>query len=115
VVSLLTAFQVNADQGVKAKDSNELIDAAKDTLQCMMAAQHVGRVTVEDIYRWSRRLMAAEIQAGKPNATADHLQRMDNLHKKTAALHNTGAAGAPTEALAATNFYFLEAQALNAK
>src|SRR5262245_2034466 len=109
VVALLTGFQVNADQSGKDQNANEMVEAAKNALKATMAANEAGRATIEDIYQWSRRLMAAEQRAGKANAAADHLERMDQLHQKTAALYRTGSRGGSEEKFYGSKFYLLEA------
>ncbi len=68
---------------------------------------------VEDIYLWSRRLMEAEEQDGAGNAAvADHVERMRNLHKKVAALRQTGTKGGSERDFYATAYYLVEAESL---
>jgi hypothetical protein len=109
-----TGLQLGAEQAPKPDNSAELVQAAKDTLTATMAASLAGRATIEDVYQWSRRLMAAEQLAGKASASADHLQRMDNLHQQAEALYQAKAKGSSVNKAHASRFYFLEAQAMNA-
>lgn len=113
--ALLMAFRINADQIRKPQNAPEMVETAKNALRSTMAAQLAGRATIEDIYQWSRRLMDAELVAGTATASADHLERMDTLHKKVEALYKTASKGGSEDKYHASKFYLLEAQAMAAK
>ena len=106
-------LQSGADQDRKPHNAPEMVETAKSALRSTMAAQLAGRATIEDIYQWSRRLMNAEQLAGIASASADHLERMDTLHKKVEALYKTASKGGSEDKYYASKFYLLEAQAMN--
>ena len=107
-------LQSGADEARKPDNAAELVDAAKNTLPATIAANIAGQATIEDVYQWSRHLMEAEQAAGKAGASADHLQRMENLYQSAEALYQANAKGATVNKALASKFYFLEAQAMNA-
>jgi hypothetical protein len=114
--ALLTRYQAYADIGGKPDDAAaEMVAAAENALRATMAANEAGRATIEDIYQWSLRLMNAEKGAGKADAAADHLKRMDNLHQKADLLYQAKAKGSSVNKVYATQFYFLEAKAMAEK
>lgn len=72
-----------------------------------------GGITPEDLYRWSRRWLEAQldltgIKEERVAALRDHLKRMQELEKKTAALAQTGQ-GSTADA-SAGKFYRLQAE-----
>ncbi len=91
--------------------------AAQSAYQATYATYLADRAEVEGIYRWSRRVKEAELAAGKGKAAEDHLQRMQQLHQRVAALFKAGAAGASAIDLHATEYYVAKAKlaAENAK
>ena len=71
-----------AEEGI-VRAPQTLAEAAEGAYKATEASFHAGRRSVEDIYRWSKRLMEAQLADGKhPNARAEHLARMAQLHKK---------------------------------
>lgn len=89
-----------------------LADAAEHAYQATEASYNAGRYSAEDLYRWSKRLMEAQQADGKhPNARAEHLARMAQLHKKATALYHTASKGGDEATYYATMFYLLEAGA----
>jgi hypothetical protein len=108
-------LQLGAEQSLKLENAAAMVEAAKGALRSTMAAHEAGRATIEDIYQWSRRLMAAEQLAGKAGAGAAHFERMGTLHEKAAALYKKGAKGGSEEKFYASKFYLLEAQANDTK
>lgn len=101
-----------AEQG-DAGEPTTLADVADRAYKAAVASHDAGRGTVEDIYRWSRRLMEAQQADGKhPNAKAEHLARMVELHGRVGALHRAAVArGGSEENYYATKSYALEAEA----
>ena len=97
-------------QSAPAAANSKLLDAAKATLKAMQADYEVGRATVEDIYRWSKRVMEAEQQAGVEQAAKDHLARMRELHDGTVAKRERGREGGEARNYQATAYYLAEAQ-----
>jgi hypothetical protein len=69
-----------------------------------------GRTTVEIVYQWSVRLLAAELDAGKQpkQVLADHVTRMKDLEAEAIKARDAGAA-TPDEAEGAT-YFRLEAE-----
>jgi hypothetical protein len=93
-----------------------LAEAAEGAYKATSASYEAGRYTVEDVYRWSKRLMEAQQADGKhPNARAEHLARMAQLHKKVSALYFHASKGGDEASYYATMFYVLEAGADKSK
>jgi hypothetical protein len=89
-----------------------LAEAAEGAYKNTATSYEAGRYTVEDVYRWSKRLMKAQQADGKhPNAKAEHLARMTQLHEKVSALYFTASKGGDGASYYATMFYALEADA----
>jgi hypothetical protein len=100
-----------AEEGIVAPPKT-LAEAAEGAYQNTAASYEAGRHTVEDMYRWSKRLMKAQQADGKhPNAKAEYLARMAQLHKKVNALYFTASKGGDGASYYATMFYVLEAGA----
>jgi hypothetical protein len=110
--ALVISSHVYADSGNRPRRDSELADAARETYKCTDAEYQAGNATVEDLYRWSLRLMRAEQKDGVATAAADHAARMKALHDKIAALHAVGAIGASSKDFNATKFYHLEAESI---
>src|SRR4051812_15880141 len=82
-----------AQEGIVGKPTT-LAEAAEGAYKATSASYEAGRYTVEDMYRWSKRLMEAQQADGKrPNAKVEHLARMAQLHQKVSALYTTGSHG----------------------
>jgi hypothetical protein len=93
-----------------------LAEAAEGAYKATAASYEAGRYTVEDMYRWSKRLMESQQANGKhPTAKAEHLARMAQLHQKVSALYATGSHGGDEPSYYATMFYALEAGADKSK
>jgi hypothetical protein len=91
------------------------VDAAASALRATEAAEAAGQASNEEIYAWSVRLRASEIQAARDNNTAlkastDHLERMRNLHARVKALHGAGSKGGEETKFQASKFYVAEAE-----
>jgi hypothetical protein len=102
------------DSGAEDAKS-KLVEAAKQTYMSIAAEYQFGQASVEDMYQWSRRLMEAEINSGdgrRLKAQTDHIDRMNELHKKVAALRANGVKGGSTPDYYATMYYLLEAESL---
>jgi membrane-bound lytic murein transglycosylase len=100
-----------AEQG-NASAPKSLAEAAESAYKATVASYEAGKGTVEDIYRWSRRLMEAQQAEGKnPEAKAAHLARMNKLQQKVEARYMTGSVAGEASAYYATKFYVLEAEA----
>jgi hypothetical protein len=117
VVGLLTCLgwlcisPAPAEENTVGKPTT-LAEAAEGAYKATAASYEAGRYTVEDMYRWSKRLMEAQQADGKhPNAKAEHLARMAQLHQKVSALYATGSHGGDEPSYYATMFYVLEARA----
>jgi hypothetical protein len=92
-----------------------LEEAAWSAYKSTDAAYQADRADVEDLYRWSVRVRNAELAAGRPKAAEGHFERMSELHKKIAALHNFGAAGGSSVRFYASKYFMLKAQSGIAK
>jgi hypothetical protein len=90
-----------------------VVDAAKGAFDAEITHYQTGKGSVEAIYRWSRRLMKAEVEAAKEEplqrkAIQQHTARMLDLHRRVDALHTAGAAGGE-EAVHHASVYYLAA------
>ena len=100
-----------AEEGIVAPPKT-LAGAAEGAYKATAASYEAGRYTVEDVYRWSKRLMEAQQADGKHfNARTEHLARMAQLHQKVSALYFTASKGGDGASYYATMFYVLEAGA----
>jgi hypothetical protein len=96
----------NADPAEAKANYDRIVQAAKETLVSMEGGDTTDWAEPEDIYRWSRRLMLAEVKANSnPNAKLDHVARIGELYDRIVARHKVGGA-TRREFLAAT--YYLE-------
>jgi hypothetical protein len=82
--------------------------AARNALKAARALYEVGKVTLDDVYLWSRRVVESDKFA--PQAVAEHLALMRELHARAVALGKAGAAGGDPLTLHATAFYVAEAE-----
>lgn len=115
LVCLFNCFS-QAQEGKVIKPTSALAQAANEAYKSSLAAYLDGHATCEDIYQWSRRIMDAELSSGTPNsAVADHLARMKDLHEIVTAKLKQGSADTSKAAIDATNFYLLEAAAMQAR
>jgi hypothetical protein len=115
VIAGLSALPSRADvepQG-KAKMANpNMVLAARKAKEAALAMHDVGRASLEDVYRWSRRVIEADNFA--PQSVADHLALMRNLHARADAMNKAGAPGGEELWLHATAYYVAEAENLAA-
>jgi hypothetical protein len=94
------------DQGGKV--NQKMVAAAKESMKTTQAIYEVGRASAEDVYRWSRRVVAAE--QFSPEAVKAHLALMRGLHARAAAQRRVGAEGGEEHILHATEYYVAEAE-----
>src|SRR5688572_26179582 len=87
---------------VDTKPDSKLAAAADEALKSTMAEYEMGKRNVEDIYRWSRRLMEARLAVGDVGARRDHITRMNDLHRRVDARFKVGAPSASAHDVAAT-------------
>jgi hypothetical protein len=98
----------NAEQPAAA---SKLAQSAKAALEAATTMYAVGQADAEDVYRWSRRLVDAELQAGAGRKAAlQHVARMRQLNVRVEALHRAGVEGGEELRLHATAYYVEEAQ-----
>ena len=65
---------------------SKVVDSAKLALDAYETMYQVGQATAEDVYRWSLRLMEAELLANSTNdaPAQNHRDRMLKLHRQVA-------------------------------
>lgn len=95
--------------------AQKMVDEALAAFEANQAAYDAETVTMDRLYDWSLRWMrAAQIAAvnDEQNTAAiqSHLNRMQNLQKKIAALYNLGTRGGEAKEMRAANFYVAEAE-----
>jgi hypothetical protein len=105
------------DRKAHFKAAKAMLAAAKKTSDLTTEEYAFGRVTLTDVYAWSRRLLDAERNIAKTkqadiDAFAGHWQRMKRLHGKVAALFQAAVRGGEAQKLHATEFYVAEAELL---
>jgi hypothetical protein len=110
VLTSLAASQLLADKGAAKPIKSPLTEAAWEAYKCTSADSVVGKAGVEDLYRWSKRVMECESVDGFRTATADHAARMREMHAKYDMLAKAGRPPGSAFALAATEFYLIEAE-----
>lgn len=95
-----------------AEPQTELEKAAKQAYLATVVAFENDVATLDDIYRWSRRLMKVEIRANRDRKKAilDHVSRMRPLNERAIALFQAGARGGSAENVYATTYYVEEAK-----
>ena len=96
-------------------DGDELVETARAAYEACLAAYETETVGVEDIYRWSRRLLESRIAATadkqkQREAIRAHVNSMRTLYRKTKSLFDVAARGGQAERMYATKFYWLEAK-----
>jgi len=91
------------------KVNKKMVDAAKETLKATQAIHNVGQASVEDVYRWSQRVVEAEHFSKQ--SVQDHVALMRELHARAAAQNKIGAIGGEEQVLLATKYYLAEAEA----
>lgn len=92
-----------------------LLETARNTWDETAREYDNGRVTLAEVYAWSRRLLDAERMAaadkgGEIDALMRHWKRMQVLHNKIQALFDAAARGGEAQKLHATSFYVAEAE-----
>jgi hypothetical protein len=100
------------DAGQLAKDR---VAAAEKAYRNAVAAQQVGRGTVETICQWSVRWLDSELDASKPKkqVLADHVTRMTELEAEMVKQRNAGkVTGADVETAA---YFRIEAELWQAR
>lgn len=112
----------NAENGAvensaRAEKRKAMIDAARGTYEAVASLYELGTETSNTLYVWSSYLRTAQGRAADSKqlvaqACQEHLDRMQSLHGKVAALNKQGARGGEAEKLYATQFYVAEAELL---
>ena len=111
-ILLFAGLQVGAQQKTAESHNTEsptLAEAAQSAYES--AASEYAAMRLDDVdllYRWSKRWMEAE---DSPAARQSHLERMQGLHNRVAALHKSGIRGGDTRQYHATIYYVAEARA----
>lgn len=111
VVCCVVAFShAYADQRDTKAATGGVVEAAKAALTATQAAYETGLASAEEIYRWSRRLMIAELKANPSGRAAveQHVARMEKLHEHVAARFEAGQTGSVD--LTATVYYLERAK-----
>jgi hypothetical protein len=100
-------------QDDQAADLNLKAETARQAYQTYEVMYAADRATPEDLYRWSRRLMEAELEGDPTNnqPAEDHWNRMRALQRQISALNAAGRAGGEEHYMAAANYYVAEAAA----
>jgi len=99
LLTLATAATNSADRQVASSVAEQRLELAREAMRAIEVLQKAPeRVTSEQIYRWSHRLMQAELsasgnEAGRTAAMEKHLQRMKTLEKRAEDGHQHGAIG----------------------
>jgi hypothetical protein len=91
---------------------SKLETAARATFEATEALYNVGQTDLEDIYRWSRRWMDAELKVNPDNRQPriDHWRRMKAVFERVAALQANGVAGGEANRFHAAEYFVEEAQ-----
>jgi hypothetical protein len=112
-VGLILIAQVRAQNAAEQPAPSKLVAAAESAFKAAQVMYDVGQVDAEELYRWSRRLLDAQLRAGAGNdAALEHVARMRNLHDRIQILNRAGAGGGENLWLHATAWYLEEAQLL---
>jgi hypothetical protein len=113
VTAILVAFKptTGADPDKPTGPQAELVEAAKQAYFATVIDHNEDFATLDDVYRWSRRWMKAELKANPNNKKPriDHRERMQNYHDRIVALHKAGAKGGETSKRNASAYYVAEA------
>jgi hypothetical protein len=93
----------------------KLLAAAKQIWEETSSEFEFERVTLADVYMWSRRLseaerIAARDKQGELDALTGHWKRMRTLHNKIQPLFDAAARGGEAHKLHATSFYVAEVE-----
>jgi hypothetical protein len=104
----------NAERAAKQK---AMIDAARATYDVKVESYSLGTEVANEVYVWSSYLRSSEVRAAgsrqqATTACKEHLDRMQQLHNKVAALQREGARGGEADRFHATQFYVAEAELL---
>lgn len=104
--------QSTADEDRATERHTKLVEAARATLERTQESYDTGNANLEDVYRWSRRLMKAELKANpaSPSAVEEHASRMRKLHERVAQQSKFGLVGGNAMALHAAEYYVAEAE-----
>ena len=94
--------------GQGAKVNTQMVTAAKEALKATQAVENVGQANVEDVYRWSLRVVKAEHFSAQ--SVKDHAALMQHYHDRTVAMNRAGAPGGEEQTLFATKYYLAEAK-----
>lgn len=112
----LSAAAPPAGADVDPVQKAALVEAAMNTLRACEAAYEVGTIDIGQVQIWSRRWRDAESLGATPDerrqATERHLERMNRLLHKVAALHSLGLKGGESEKFHACQYFVAEAQML---
>ncbi len=104
----------NAELAVKQQ---AMIDAAQRTLAALEESFAHGKLLPNEVYVWSSHIRSSQVRAANApqqvtNACQEHLKRMQELHRRIAALAKQGMPGGEKQQLYATQFYVAEAEVL---
>ena len=97
--TLIAAATNSADRQVAVPEADQRLKLAREAMRAIEVLQKAPeRVTSEQIYRWSHRLMQAELsvsgnEAERTAAIEKHLQRMKTLEKRAEEGHQHGETG----------------------
>lgn len=97
------------------KAAMALLTAAKKASEITTAEYDEGTVTLTDAYVWSRRLLDAERAVAKNEeddlkALRDHWKRIEQLYRRTKALHEMGRRGGEEQKLRSLEYYLAEVE-----
>ncbi len=118
-VFIAAGLSRNGMSADNAKDAETrphmMVAAARDALDAVQTKYRVGQSSTEEIYRWSRRLMRAELEtltdeAMQRKTTQQHIARMLELHRRVDALHMAGAVGGEESDYNASIYYLAAAK-----
>ena len=108
-----SASQAKPAEAIQQND--RLVEAAQQAYTLYKATYEMGRTELDDVYRWSKRLMEAELRSDNHRDTAisNHVDRMSTLHKDVAAKFAIGAQGGSAADYHASIYYLEEAKSLS--
>ena len=109
-VTLICSSFAAVDSGGPQPIDKAMLEAAQAGLKATQAVFAVGNASIEDVYRWSMRVM--EAQHRSPQARKDHAARMLELNKKMKAMAQGGAL-ISTEEMSAVDYFLAEAIVLD--
>ena len=110
--SALWMSKLAAQEDQPPKPSSKMADSARKAYVAYNVMYGVGQAMPEEIYRWSRRLMEAELKADPTSKepAKDHWKRMRDLQNRISTLNKVGAVGGEECHAAAAEYYVAEAE-----